>query len=358
MFLGVAGAGLVQALERVRELAVMHDALHALTRDGEGHVVVVSGEAGIGKSALVGRFVEGLGGGVRCWLGRCDDLFVARPLGPVLDIARQAGGRLRELCEAGDPAAVFEGFLDELTRRDRLTVFVLEELQWADMATLDLVRFVDRRVGDLGVLVILTHRDDIGRDHPLRRALGGLAGGRMSRVRLGPLSEVSVRGLVGDRPIDPVRLHAATGGNPFFIAEKLAHNGVRLPESVREAVIARVAGLSPGACRVLDAASVRGSRVAGRGSRGVLGRMAGDVGDVDEVADAQLLVAVDDTWSFRHDRVRQSVEESRPPAAGYGLLVDAAGIACIDMPGMGAMGVHYVNGSLVGDAVLDPLTPC
>lgn len=85
--------------------------------------------------------------------------------------------------------------------------------------------------------------------------------------------------------------------------------------------------------------------------------MAGDVGDVDEVADAQLLVAVDDTWSFRHDRVRQSVEESRPPAAGYGLLVDAAGIACIDMPGMGAMGVHYVNGSLVGDAILDPLTP-
>jgi hypothetical protein len=44
-------------------------------------------------------------------------------------------------------------------------------------------------------------------------------------------------------------------------------------------------------------------------------------------------------------------------AAGYGLLVDAAGIACIDMPDMGAMGVHYVNGALVGDAVLDPLTP-
>ncbi len=243
----------------------MHDALHALTRDGEGHVVVVSGEAGIGKSALVGRFVEGLGGGVRCWLGRCDDLFVARPLGPVLDIARQAGGRLRELCEAGDPAAVFEGFLDELTRRDRLTVFVLEDLQWADMATLDLVRFVGRRVGDLGVLVILTHRDDIGRDHPLRRALGGLAGGRMSRVRLGPLSEVSVRALVGDRPIDPVRLHAATGAtrssSPRYSPTTVCAWNLSARLSSPESLVFR---LAPAGCSTPRRCAGRGSRVAGR----------------------------------------------------------------------------------------------
>ena len=299
----------MELLERAGEIAALHDAFGAVQRSGTGSVVVVSGDPGIGKSALVASFVAGLGPGVGLLRGGCDDLFVARPLGPLLDIARRMGGRLRDVCDRGEPAAMFDAFVDELTGAAAPTVVVIEDLQWADMATLDLVRVVARRLGELAVLVILTHRDDVGRDHPLRRTLGGLAGARLARVRLGPLSVASVRHLAGDRSVDPELLHALTGGNPFYVVEALSAGGDLLPDSVREAVLARAARLSDDARRMLDAASVIGLQV----DRGVLAGVVGDATAVDELVDARFLVPDAGGWAFEHDVVRRSVERAVPP---------------------------------------------
>src|SRR4029077_16093760 len=144
-----------------------------------------------------------------------------------------------------------------------MTVLVVEDVHWADEATLDLLRFVGRRVRHAPALVIVTYRDDrIGADDPLRVALGELATQRTTRrLTLPPLSERGVRGPAIGTGVDPGGLHRLTGGNPFFVTEVLQTTSGSLPVSVLDAVLARVAGLSPEARQVLDAAAVIGSRI-------------------------------------------------------------------------------------------------
>lgn len=273
-----------------------------------GRLVLVSGEAGAGKTALVEAFCREHLGGHRVLVGRCDDLFAPRPLGPLADIARQAPGPLADALASGDQGLAFDAFLTELTGQPP-PVVVLEDLQWADEATLDLVRFVARRLDALSCLVVATHRDDFGPDHPLRRTYGSLVGPSVTRLRLEPLSVDAVRRLVGDGPQDPVALHARTGGNPFFVTEALAQPGA-IPDSVRDAVLSRTVPLSGAARDALDAAAVLGRRVTPE--------LLCQVGDcdaaaVDECVAAGLLVDDDGRQTFRHDLARDAIEAAMTP---------------------------------------------
>src|SRR5919108_3589842 len=101
-----------------------------------GRVVLLAGEAGIGKSALVKRFTERQSADARFLMGACDPLLTPRALGPLHDIARQTGGRLAELLGSEGPReAVFAAFLDQLAPPPRHVV-VVEDAHWADEATL------------------------------------------------------------------------------------------------------------------------------------------------------------------------------------------------------------------------------
>ena len=144
-----------------------------------GRVVLLAGEAGIGKSALVRRFAERQSADARFLLGACDPLLTPRALGPLHDIARQTGGRLAELLAAGGPReAVFAAFLDELHLGGRPRVVVVEDAHWADEATLDLLVFLGRRMERTRALLLVTYRDDeVGAEHPLRGVLGTLPRG-------------------------------------------------------------------------------------------------------------------------------------------------------------------------------------
>jgi DNA-binding CsgD family transcriptional regulator/tetratricopeptide (TPR) repeat protein len=299
----------VELVERDDALGGLRDALTAVECGHAGRTVVVSGEAGIGKTSLVAEFLDRLAAGTRVLIGRCDDLFAPRPLGPLLDVARQIGGRLRQVCDLGEPTAMVEAFLDELTDDAVSTVVVIEDLQWADMATLDLVRLIARRIDDLRALVVLTHRDDIVRGHPLRLTLGGLVGAGVTRLRLAPLSSDGVRRLVGDRHIDADHLHEITGGNPFFVVETLTAADDAIPESIRDAVMTRVDQRSDDARCVLDAAAIIGARV----DRDVLRRVVGGRAGIDELVDARLLLPDGVDVRFGHDLVRQAVEQAIPP---------------------------------------------
>src|SRR5947209_6757537 len=110
---------------------------------GAGRCALVSGEAGIGKSALIERFAELHGTAARfCW-GRCEALFTPRPLGPLHDIAQQLQGRTRELLEhESNRAAVFSTILEALSDSPIPTVAIIEDVHWADEATLDLLKFL------------------------------------------------------------------------------------------------------------------------------------------------------------------------------------------------------------------------
>src|SRR4051812_6991952 len=131
---------------------------------GDGRLVLVSGEAGIGKSSLVesfaGRLEAALPGARAVW-GLCDGLFTPRPLGPLFDVADQLGGELLRLCQAGASRdELFGALLRQVAEARRLQVVVVEDLHWADEATIDLVRFLGRRLRGAAVLLVVTYRDD------------------------------------------------------------------------------------------------------------------------------------------------------------------------------------------------------
>lgn len=294
-------------VERAGQLATLVDQLGQV--NGAGRLVLVSGEAGAGKTALVEAFCADHLDGHRVLVGRCDDLFAPRPLGPIADIARQAPGPLATALASGDQGAVLDAFLAELVGGPPPAVVVLEDLQWADEASLDLLRFVARRLDSLPCLVIATHRDDLASDHPLRRAYGSLVGPLVTRLALPALSLDGVRALVGDRAVDAVTLHTRTGGNAFFVTEALAGGGT-LPDTVRDAINGRAALLSGAARDALDAAAVLG--------RQVTPELLCAVGDcavdaVDECLAAGLLVDDDGRQTFRHDLAREAVESAMTP---------------------------------------------
>src|SRR6516225_4183646 len=126
----------VNLLERDRELAVLSTLLDSITA-GQGRIAVVSGEAGIGKTSLVELALGQASTSIRSLWGACEALYTPRPLGPLYDIAQQAQGPLRALLEGDmNHATLFAAVLDELTQSP--TTLVVEDIHWADEATLDL----------------------------------------------------------------------------------------------------------------------------------------------------------------------------------------------------------------------------
>jgi len=132
-------------LERTGALAPLERSL-AKARDGRGSLLLVSGEAGIGKTALVRAFCEAHRGAARVLWGGCDPLFTPRPLGPLLDVAEVVGGELAELVQAGaGPHDVTMALRRELGGRQP-TIVVIDDAQWADEATLDVLRLLASRL--------------------------------------------------------------------------------------------------------------------------------------------------------------------------------------------------------------------
>jgi predicted ATPase len=170
-------------LERDAELGRLRETLRGAGQ-GRGSVVLVSGEAGIGKTSLVRAFASEASGAARVLVGACDDLVTPRTLGPFRDMARDAG---RPLAEAVDPVAGRDAVFGAVHRElaGRATVMIVEDAHWADDATLDVLRYLSWRIPALPSVLVLTYRDDeLGDDHPLRRVLGALAGPDVQRLVL------------------------------------------------------------------------------------------------------------------------------------------------------------------------------
>jgi DNA-binding SARP family transcriptional activator len=304
----------VALLERDESIAELERCLRD-TQEGSGRLALVAAEAGGGKTALVERFCAERAVDAQVLWGACDPLSTPRALGPLLDIAAAAGGELARLAREGaDREAIFGALLSRLREARGSVVVVIEDAHWADEATLDFLRFLGRRVGQTRTLLIVTYRhEEIGLRHPLRTVLGDLATGAVvRRLSLPPLSVAAVATLAGRRGRDGGDLHALTGGNPFFVTEVLATPGAEVPETVRDAVLARASRLSPVARRALDAASVVPLRVE---AWLLAGLCDSDVGGIERCVSVGMLVESVDRLAFRHELARLAVEGAVPRRA-------------------------------------------
>jgi DNA-binding CsgD family transcriptional regulator len=285
-------------VERGSYLAALGEHL-AVAAAGHGRLVLVGGEAGIGKTALVRRFVEEHEAGARVLRGACDGLFTPQPLRPLLDIADAL-----DVDPDAPQRELFSATLEAL--RPGPTIVVFEDVHWADGATVDLLRFLGRRLDQTATLLVATYRDDeLSPQHPLRVVLGDVEAAR--RITLAPLTPDGVRKLAENSTLDAGELHRLTGGNPFFVTEVLAAGGSGVPESVRDAVLARTAQLSPAARDLLETAAVIGLRADAE----VLGAIAKN--GVEECLAAGVLQRDDRGVAFRHELARQAVEEAIEP---------------------------------------------
>ncbi len=231
-------------LEREQELAQLAAAASD-AQAGQGSVVLVMGEAGIGKSSLVEATRSVLPAEGRLLVGYCDDLATPRVLGPLRDLVGSVGTTLTQALESGDRGAVIDALRAELDWQHHATVLVVEDVHWADEATLDVLRFLVRRIATVPLVLVLTYRDEeIGRDHPLQQLLALASGPRLRRLPLTRLSEAAVRRLGAGTGVDAGQVFAVTSGNPFFVSEVLASGGVgAVPATIAAAVQARLAGL-------------------------------------------------------------------------------------------------------------------
>ncbi|HWG55931.1 MAG TPA: AAA family ATPase [Gaiellaceae bacterium] len=286
---------MAELLERDELLAQLEE----LRRAG-GHLVFVGGEAGAGKSSLLRAFARRAGG--RVLVGGCESLTTPTPYGPLLDLGL-------DVTAAGEPRLVAHALLDRLREP---TTLVLEDVHWADEATLDVLRVLGRRIEASPSLVVATYRDDeaVG-EHPLRVVLGELATApAVARVAVPRLTEDGVRQLALPFGVDAAELHRLTLGNAFYVTEALAAGAATLPETVRDAVLARVARLSPTARRLIDAVSV----VPTAAELWLLEAIAADaLSAADECLRAGVLRPEPAALAFRHELARLAVESALSP---------------------------------------------
>src|ERR1700733_12659545 len=274
---------------------------------GEGRLVLIAGEAGVGKSVLVERFQGDLPDARWSW-GACDGLSTPRPLAPLFDLARDLGGALEDLCW-GRPERdeLFAALLRQVTGDDRLDVIVIEDIHWADEATLDLLRFLTRRISAASVLVIATYRDDwLAPSSPLRLALGDLAARRWTRrLELPPLSVEAVRTMATGTDLDADQLYQLAGGNPFYVTEMLEAGTHGVPLSARDAILSRTGRLSDAARQVLQTAALMGLRIDAS-------LLADRQAALDELSASGLLVDEGIGLRFRHEIARLAIAQEIP----------------------------------------------
>ncbi|WP_445167771.1 ATP-binding protein [Mycolicibacterium sp. Dal123E01] len=307
---------------RLLERDAVLNELGALARAanrGAGRVVLLRGEAGVGKTAVVSEFTATRDIGLRVLRGWCDPLASPRPLGPLLDalagVGPAAAAALGAAIESGDTGALYRRLLALLRDGDGW-VWVIEDAHWADGATLDLIRFLARRIDSLPLLLVVTFRDDeLDREHPLSITLGDVATcAAVSRFGLQPLSRDAIATLAAGSGVNADELHPITGGNPFFATEVLAagvaaldHNA--LPHSVSDAVRGRMSRLSTAGLETAWAVAVCGPRV----DPALLTKVCPEASTgLAECLDAAVLVTDWDAIGFRHELARRATLDQIP----------------------------------------------
>jgi hypothetical protein len=274
----------MELIERDQQLQKLTEAWRQV-KAGKGRIALVSGETGIGKTSLVERFVSEQGRSARVLWGACDALFSPQPLGPFIGIALQIQSDLPRLIQSGiDRLSFSTEFFIHLQTSPTPVIVVIEDLHWADEATLDVVKFLGRRIQHSKTFLILTYRDDeVSSRHPLWFLLGDFPAQQAAQRLEGPFR--------------------VTGGNPFFVTEVIVSGTEGVPPFVRDVVLGRVARLSPAAKNIVELASL----IPGAAEVWLIEAILHPESmALDECVERGILHPEGNALAFRHELVRQS----------------------------------------------------
>ncbi len=298
-------------LERESQWQQMNDAIKGV-RAGDGAVVLIGGEAGIGKTSFVTAITGSVWPSIRVLWGACDPLFTPRPLGPIYDLAVGDLPHLLDPLDSGaDWLTIAVALHKTLLEDSTPTILVFEDIHWADEATLDLIKYLGRRVHQIKTLLVLTYREDeAANKHQLHSVLGDLPPQRTTRLRLDPLSEQAVAVLAHKMKRSARGIYEATRGNPFFVAEVLRNEAGDIPSTVRDAVLARLTHLPVLARGLLELAAI----IPGAAELWLLeGILHPNPSTLDACIEGGFLIPSGESLFFRHELVRLAIEESLAP---------------------------------------------
>jgi len=227
----------MELIERAGFLASLRENFERI-KDGDGHCILLSGEAGIGKTSLIRVLSNEIKGECKIFRGTCDALFTPRLLAPLYDIAWQIRSDLFDNGDTTDRAVLFTRIFHELEIQEGPTLIVFEDIHWADEATLDFIKFLARRITRLRCLFILTYRnDEIHSRHPLRNVLGQLPPDSFTRMQLTPLSRETVDKMAVEKGYNGENVYSISGGNPFYVNEILASYSPGIPDNIKDSVL-------------------------------------------------------------------------------------------------------------------------
>ena len=340
---------------RTTELAELRSAAERV-RSGTSARVLITGEAGIGKSRLTAEFVAGVGDDWLTVTGGCPELGAEfLPYVAFLPIVQQLveaeggsspGSALAALLpERGDPADESPGTrlallhqlvaLIERAADRRPLLLVVEDLHWADGASRELFGYLARNLGERPVMLVGTVRTgELPSGHPIRQLVAEL--GRRDDVVSLPLEPLDAHH-VGeqvtaiDGRYDPARaaaIYERSGGNPLFV-EALASNEAATESTgqLRSLLRERVARLSDSARHVLGVASIAGSNVGHAFLAGLADRTNADLDlALRELVEREQLVASGHGYRFRHDLIREAVDGDLLPGERQRLHAGAAAL--------------------------------
>ena len=294
-------------LERDEPRSHLEAALKS-ARLGRGRVVSIEGEAGIGKTSLALSFVDAHRHDARVFAGGCEHLATPEPLGPLRDIARDSQGRFS--VAATSQLTTFEALQRLLIAGREPGLLLVEDIHWADDPTLDLFRYLGRRIRHAPVLVVTTFRNDEAQAR-LAALWADMPRDCRERIELQPLSPSAVS-LLADRSGRTARdVYEVTGGNPFHVTEFLATESTAVPHSVRDATLARTSRLSSRARRTLDCASIFPRQIDQEMLRAISDDK--DHAGVEECMKVGMLHASGDSLAFRHELARRAVQDAISP---------------------------------------------
>jgi DNA-binding CsgD family transcriptional regulator len=363
---------------------------------GIGEAMLVTGEAGIGKTRVVAEgAAAAVAGGFRLFQGAADELEQRRPFGAISDClglgSRTADSRraaitwlLGDDTGAGvdrswlseTPQVEFQiveaavALVEDLSARSPV-LLVVEDLQWADPSTLLVLHRLGRRVRQLPLLLVVTARP-VPRSQELERCLQGLRAGGATELALGPLDDVAVGQLVETlvrAPPDTSLLRQVTGagGNPLFVTElvgALQRDGtirkgpggrvevttVGIPPALPLLLLHRLSFLAPATLELLRVASVLGSSFAVTDLSLVAGRpTAGLLAALEEAMAAGILEPRDEQLGFRHDLIREALYQDLPAPMRQGLHLDAGRALAVAGAPPERVAEQLVRGASAGD---------